>query len=50
MEHSLENRGDGDELIDTKVIYRFVFYGQPTMALQSTPLVYDFGISMLIIH
>ena len=47
MEQGLLDRGDGEELIDTKVV-DVHFDGQPTTTLPSMPLVCNVGISLLI--
>ena len=46
MEQSLSDRGEGEELIDTKV-WGYAFDGQPTTVLPSMPLVYDMDKSLL---
>ena len=45
MEQSLADRGNGEELIDTKG--GGPYDCQPSMVLQIMPLVYDLGISLL---
>ena len=49
MEQNLADRGDGEELIETKV-WGCAFDGQLTTALSSVPLLCDMELSLLIMQ
>ena len=50
MEQSWADRGDGGELIETKVGGACAFDGKPTTVLPSVPLLCDMGLGLLIMR